>query len=137
MKKFYAALLLALALAVGLSAGRPVSAQSQAATGSQFVAGNSLALTATPAAIVTAVSGKTLTIKALVITSTEASIVQFYSNSGTGEPIGAPIALAADVPLVIDEAVLGRGISTSSGEAIYASAGPGGTVTILARVQKD
>ena len=136
MKNYVLPILCALALVAGLSAVGPASAQSP--IGYQRVVGNSLALTATPAAIVTAVAAKSLAVKALLITSTEASIVQFYSGSGTGSPIGGPGGLAADVPLVIDEKVLGpKGFSTAVGSGLFANAAPNGTVSILVRVQED
>lgn len=101
---------------------------------SQMVAGNTLALTGTPASVVSAVSGKSLCVKALHLGTATATTVQFYDGSGTGSPIGAPIYVPT-TGVTLGPDVLGQGFATTAGNALYVSGGQ--TVTITLRVQKD
>lgn len=101
-------------------AASTVTAQSP--TAYRRVTGNSLALTGTPAAVVTAVAGKALRVKAVYVGAGTDGTIQFYNGSGTGSPIGFPIRVESTVSITkLTEAELGSGFATSVGTALYAS----------------
>jgi hypothetical protein len=87
------------------------------------------------AVIFTGVSGKILNIKAIsTITASSAGIVSLLDGSnGTVLWKGY---LSQTTPFQIPESELGIGLTSSSGNGIYASSTVTATITISARVQK-
>lgn len=79
------------------------------------------------ATIATAVAGKQLTIKSMVITATTAGIVAIYDGTaGTSGTVLGTFYLAANVAQQIPEHMLGRGLVGTSGNALSVGE-PGGT----------
>lgn len=86
------------------------------------------------AALTSAVSGKKQRIVGLHLTATDAGVVSFFDGSG-GDTIGA-FYLAANTPTLIPSDILGEGMLTTAGNAIYADAAAG-TLTGFVRYRLE
>lgn len=86
------------------------------------------------AAITSATTGKRQVIKSMLLRSSTAGVVVF--NDGTGSGQLAHVYLEANKPFVVPAEVLGNGIRSSSGNAIYAYLGSA-TLTAVLRVQRE
>lgn len=134
-----AAILLTGLMLVGL-AGSPVRAATDSWSQHQesvvpFSA--SITLNAAPALICTAVTGKTLNVRTLIITDSASGVVEIYNGSGgTGATVLGSFGVIANTPLLLTEDMLGQGLRTSSGTGLYVS-GATGTITLTMRVRQD
>lgn len=85
--------------------------------------------------IVAAVSGKKLTVKAMVLCGDQAGVYLLQDGSG-GTTLWAQY-LAANTPLVIDEKVLGPGFQTTAGTALYCDGPSSAVLTAGFRIQRE
>lgn len=97
----------------------------------------SVTLNAAPALICTAVTGKTLNIRAITITDSASGVVEIYNGSGgAGSTVLMSVGLIANTPLTLTEDMLGQGLRTTSGTGLYVS-GATGTISLTMRVRQD
>lgn len=137
MKTKFTFLALLLAVLAGVFGLSPRSARADLPFEAREKLGwaNAIDLTASGgAALTSASSGRKQRVVALQITSTSAQVVSFFDGSG-GNTLGA-FYLAANTPTTIPSDVLGAGMLTTSGNAIYASAAAG-TLTGFVRYRLE
>lgn len=126
-------------LALGLSGGPAKAAVDSWSGHTEVLVPFSQALTTPglPSLIVSAVTARTLNVRALVVTDSASGIITLYNGAGgTGPTILAQFAVIANTPLILTEEQLGQGARTTSGTALYIG-GTTGTVTATVRVRQD
>ncbi len=89
----------------------------------------------TAAAVVTAVSGKIINVRAIQsMTLTSAGVLSFTDGSG-GTVLGQ-YYLEANKPYQIDESLMGKGLTTTSGTGLFVVADVAATLILTHRIQK-
>lgn len=122
MSKVYLALAAGLALLVGVAASSGAATPVQGSE--QLTWASALDTTASGgAAITSALSGKKCRVVSMKLSTTSAQVVTFFDGSG-GDTIGA-MYLAANTPTEVGSDILGEGMKTTSGNAVYVSTAAG------------
>jgi hypothetical protein len=123
----FAALLVVLAL---LSASTP---RAFAETRRDEVITSSTDAVGSIASIITAVSGKKIVVKSMILASSSAGVLSF--RDGASGNWLASVYLAANTTYTFDDKVLGDGFKTTAGNALYADGE--GTLTATFRIHRE
>lgn len=138
-KAWILGLVAAVVLGVALAPVQPLEAQSAVPYVDTWSGHNEAVATFsgsinTTTAVIAAVSGKKINVRAITMRSSSAGVVVFQDGSG-GTTIGN-FYLEADVPYTIYENALGPGMKTSTGNGLYAVLS-GATLTTTIRYRAN
>lgn len=122
LKKYVAVALVAI-LAVGVVSEIPsrlprAEAQAASSSGHDERTATISASVSSSASVITAISGKKIAVKGMVLRSSGAGVMVF--TDGDGGTALCKIYLEADKSFTVDELVLGGGLKTTAGNGLYA-----------------